>query len=192
MALIVEKAAELYGTFDEMLPQLSYIFLGVEKSGPGTLVAAAIQAKKNGCAGIGRDPTDCHTSTKYFGDTGFHSDFRDGYNQLFHLWGYIADTAAPGHPFMGGVGFVESNIGNFGHEIVQSIFRYPKGGEGTSWQDFELSGQGMYIGELITTGSITPNELATVIRNNIGPNGPGSSGEFQMLTQLFGPLAGQR
>ncbi len=188
MVNIVNKAAQLYGNYEDMLPMLSGIFIGVDKYGPGTLWAA----RNTGCAGVGREPHDCPGATDYFGDQGFHPDFQDGHNQLFHLWGYIANTAVPGNSLKGGWGILEATAANSVHEVVQSILRYPDQGWGTSWQDFELSGQGMYIGALITTGTIKPSELADAIRNNVGAQGPGSRGEFQMLNNIFGPLAGQQ
>lgn len=188
MVNIVNKAAQLYGDFDEMLSMLSNIFIGVNRYGPGTLWAA----KNTGCAGVGREPHDCLGATDYFGDQGFHPDFQDGHNQLFHLWGYVAETAAPGNSFKGGLGILIGTGANVFHEVAQSILRYPDHRWGTSWQDFELSGQGMYIGSLITTGSIKPSELGAAIMNNVGAQGPGSGGEFQMFSGFFGPLAGQQ
>ena len=92
----------------------------------------------------------------------------------------------------GGWGTAEAVGGNVVHELAQSVVQYPDNGWGTSWQDYTLSGAGMYIGGMITTGSITPYDLAGVIKDTVGPNGPGSMGFFQMFNYVLGPLAGQR
>jgi hypothetical protein len=180
MAEIIEAGAKQYKDYDTLLPALSVVFLGIKKSGPGTLWAA----KGTGCAGIGKDTHDCTFELKSFSDTGFHSDFRDGHNQPFHLWGYIAETASPGNPIKGSLGIGEALGANVVHELGQSVLHYPDNGWGTSWQDYTLSGVGMKIGSMITAGLIQPNELGGVIRSSIGPSGPGSLGFFQFFNGL--------
>jgi len=199
MARIIEAGASVYSDFDALLPALSGVFIGVERSGPGTLWAAAVAAQQDGCAGVGRDIEDCPTNTVYFRDTGFHPDFRDTHNQIFHLWGYIANTAVPGNTFKGNMGVFEAVAANGFHEIDQSIIatvgeKLGMGGDafgpGTSWQDYVLSEAGMKIGTLITNQAITPMELADLIRNMIGSQGSGSGGRLQQLQDYYGPLYG--
>ena len=195
MAKIVEAGARVYKDFDTLLPALSAVFLGVEASGPGTLWAAA-QSTRNGggCAGVGRDPRDCSSNEVSFTDTGFHLDFRDFHNQIFHLWGYIANTASPGDASGGLIGLEEAVLGNIVHEYVQSVIANMGTGDslgwGTSWNDFVLSEAGMEIGVLITNQAITPSELAGVIRDRIGSNGLGSNGVLQVYENQYGPLYG--
>jgi RHS repeat-associated protein len=201
MARIIEAGARVYNNFSTLLPALSSVFLGVETSGPGTLVAAVKLAGQYGCAGVGREPRDCSTNTEYFSDTGFHSDFRDFHNQLYHLWGYIANTAAPGNHIAGFAGTLVGVQANGFHEQDQSIIASTARklgfddwaddkGWGTSWQDYVLSEAGMRIGALITDQTIAPRELANIIRHTIGPQGPGSNGRLQRLQNYYGPLYG--
>ena len=188
MAQITEKAAVHQRDWDDVLPALSGVFLGVRSSGALTLLRAGLNPDK--CAGLGHEPHDCPGNSCYFGDEGFHNDFQDEHNQPWHAWGYIAQTAVPG----GGARAVAAAFGlgavaNVGHEIVQSVVRYD-GGWGTSWQDFVLSEAAMAIGARITAGAITPAELGRVLRASFGPAGPGSGGRLQYLEGRYGPLAG--
>jgi hypothetical protein len=194
MTSIIEAGAGAYRNFDRLLPQLSNIFLGVSEFGPGTLLDAALMSDKNGCAGVGREPRDCASAKYYFTDTGFHPDFRDFHNQPYHLWGYIANTAAPGNKANGLKGLEEAIFANIFHEYAQSRLAsagiMKDRGRGTSWYDFVLSEAGMEIGILITDQAITPAELAGVIRERIGPSGPGSAGVLQIYQDQYGPLYG--
>ena len=196
MTKIIREGARVYRDFKDLLPALSAIFLGVDTYGPGALWAA----KSTGCAGVGREPHDCSSATDYFSDTGFNSDFRDGHNQIFHLWGYIANTSTPGNSALGFAGLFVATFANGFHEIDQSniakvgqkfgIQKAMDLGWGTSWQDFTLSIAGMKIGSLITNQAISPSELADVIQSSIGPLGSGSNGELQSLQNAYGPLYG--
>jgi hypothetical protein len=128
-----------------------------------------------GCAGLGRDPHDCSGNTQYFSDRGFHEDFRDGYNQPYHIWSYIAATAQPG---MGTFDYAQvlgwASLGNYVHEVVESKYNVVSGGYGTSWEDYTASWAGMQIGALITNQSITPADVGDTMRYMLGPQGPGS------------------
>jgi hypothetical protein len=171
MAIIVEVAASAYGTYDRMLPQLSNVFLGIRSSGPGTLPLALVDTTlmrwEDECHGVGRDTSDCPGNVDYFTDLGFHPDFRDNNNQLFHVWAYIAETSFPQDPRWGQVGQATGALANWLHDSVQT-------GPGVSLQDYHLSQAGMEIGLLITNQAISPAELADVIRWRLGIGGPGS------------------
>ena len=95
MAQIVDYAAYLYGNYQQMMPMLSGIFLGLEQSNSITVFNAAFR-DYNACnLAIGREQNDCKTEDgRSFRDLGFHPDFRDNHNQLFHFWAYVSTTAA--------------------------------------------------------------------------------------------------
>ncbi len=193
-ATISDLTASVYPEWGEFLPEMGEAFVGTRTTGPTALAAAALAG---GCAGLGREPRDCPSNEYYFGDTGFHRDFRDTHNQPYHVWGYIAQTATPGTPGDYGAGVIVGIAGNVFHEMVQSALGdSPLGlfeqGWGTSWQDYALSVAGMEIGASITSQAITPAELGDVMRYRLGPQGPGSRGMRQFLEQAFGPLAGSR
>jgi hypothetical protein len=192
MARIIFAAARLYQQWDPFMQALSQIFLGTGHAGAGTLISAVAAG---GCGGLGREPRDCPGNTIYFSDTGFHPDFRDEHNQIYHVWGYIAET------YKGNiVGKGLAHIGNEVHEFAQSKLQElfdglnidSDIGWGTSWQDYVLSEAGMQIGALIADEAITPAELAGVVREMLGPSGSGSNGMLDWLTQTYGPLAGQQ
>jgi len=185
---IIEAGEGAYRSYERMMPQLSNIFIGVPNYGPGTLLAAS---GAGGCAGVGRDPVDCPTNASWFGDTGFHSDFRDRHNQLFHLWAYIAQTSSPGNPAGALAGLVEATGANAFHEIGQSVAHRPADGWGTSWQDYGLSVEGMILGLDISSGVMEPSELAGSISEAVSAQGQGSWGLVHAFTAVFGPMAGQ-
>jgi len=122
---------------------------------------------------------------------GFHRDFRDKHNQPYHVWGYIAQTAAPGNLLSNDFNtIVLSNWANLVHEIVQSKLNIDQG-FGTSWQDYVLAEAGVKIGYEITTGLIvSPSDLGDALRRELGPEGPGSMGRLHWLESTFGPLRG--
>jgi RHS repeat-associated protein len=194
MTKIIDAGSRVYGDYDTLLPALSGVFLGSDTYGPGTLWAA----KGTGCAGVGREPHDCAGASDYFSDTGFHSDFQDEHNQLFHVWAYIANTSSPGSSNI--VGLIIASFANGFHEVDQSniakigqVFGNQAmmgKGWGTSWQDYTLSLAGIYIGSLITDQVVTPSELAGTISSIIGSQGPGSNGLMQMYQRTYGPLYG--
>lgn len=161
MAKIVEKAADIYdGDWDQMLPALTGIFNGVQMSGPGTLITSALNSDR--CAGVGRSTRDCPSNQYSFGDVGFHPDFRDGDNQLYHVWAYIAETATPGKRPLDGFGYIIGNIANGFHEVIQAVLGIDL--DGTSWEDYFLSVEGMEIGMQIANGTISPYNLGNVLR----------------------------
>ena len=86
MALIVDQSALVYdGDWGGMLPALTMIFNGTSETAPNDLYSSAFETE--GCAGVGRSENDCPSGQYHFGDSGFHEDFQDSDNQLYHLWG---------------------------------------------------------------------------------------------------------
>ena len=166
MVKIIQAGASVYHDFGTLMPALTMIFNGSDKTGPGALIAAL---GVGGCAGAGRDPHDCATNADkpHFQDTGFHSDFRDGYNQPYHAWGYIAETSSPGRPVAGIIGQLTAVGGNVFHEYIQSLLGIDNG-YGTSWQDYVLAERAADIGVLITDQVITPIELAEIVQTYFG------------------------
>ncbi len=141
------------------------------------------------CAGVGRDPHGCRGINQYFSDARFHSEFRDGYNQPYHAWGYIAQSASPNNMVYGMFGAGLGLLGNLGHEVGQSVLRYPDHGWGTSWQDYGLSPKAMGVGLMISGGLISPGQLGDTVRSAFGPQGSGSFGLTPLLEMVYGPLA---
>jgi RHS repeat-associated protein len=188
MAQIVDTAASVYRTYDEMLPVLTGVFNGQGGSNPATLLIAAFG--NAGCNGIGRDPGDCPANAgpgQHFADTGFHSDFRDRHNQLFHFWAYLATVASSEWqiPLVGQIlGLTVSEAGNFTHEILQRD-------DQSTWQDYGLSVSGMQIGLYAGLGIIPPNQLGNYLRGSLGTNGYGSYGIVPALISII-PLMGNR
>jgi hypothetical protein len=175
MTDIIDLGATLFKTNDELIPVLSSIFLGTEESNSLTLWNAATGA--NPCAAVGRSVDDCpaNAARGWFGDTGFHQDFRDGFSQPFHFWAYLATAANT--EGIGPASYVPGRFvgffGNFKHEIFDSapIGTYDAG---SSWQDYALARAGTNIGTLVNLGMIPPNELGSTINGYLGPNGPGA------------------
>jgi hypothetical protein len=186
MVRIVDKAASLYSTYDEMVPALSGIFLGLEESNSRTIYNAAFN-NPDPCAAVGRP--ECTTNTVIFGDKKFHSDFSDGASQPFHFWAYLATAAntegkGPAS-YIPGRGM--SNLGNNAHEIWIPLFGYDKG---ATWQDYALSRAGMDIGTLVNIGAVPPNQLGNTIKNYVGTSGAGAF--YVNPLKFIVPLDGNR
>jgi RHS repeat-associated protein len=176
VARIVDKAAKLYKSYDEMIPALSMVFLGLKESNFLTVVHAAFSA--NPCAAVGRQVVpDCaaNAETGAFGDAGFHPDFRDRFSQPFHFWAYLATAANT--EGIGPASYVTGRFvgfwGNFKHEIFDPapIGTYDAG---ASWQDYALASAGTNIGTLINLGVVPPGQLGSTIRDYVGTGGPGA------------------
>lgn len=184
MAQIVEVGVVLYDTYDELLPELNNVFMGFRNVSFLTLLQGG-KGGYGGCAGLGRGQKDCPSNTYYFQDRGFHADFRDGGNQVYHVWPYIANVG--GKLSLGGIGLSFAQLGNYYHEIIES--RQKRGGApGSSWQDYFLSEAGMEIGVLIATGDLPITNFADHLRWRLGSEGPGSYGKTDMYQTQFGPL----
>jgi hypothetical protein len=186
MTRIIEKASKLYRTNEEMIPALSYVFLGIRESNPATLLHAL---HANPCVAIGREIRDCPANAQrgVFGDTGFNKDFRDTFSQPFHFWAYVATSAntegatGPGSYLPGRI---VSNVGNTYHEIIQPD------GAGATWQDYALARAGMNIGTLINLGVVGPDQLAGTINDYLGEGGPGAYYVDPLV--MIAPLQGNR
>jgi RHS repeat-associated protein len=180
MAQISDAYAQLYPSWTSFLEEMSLTFLGVRTFGPGTLIKAALATRQDGCIGVGREPRDCSANEEgpYFLDTGFHIDYRDGHNQPYHVWGFIAETAFPLDLKHAATGGCIAHAGNIFHDIIQShLFLNTDNSYGTSWQDYFLSLAGIEIGSGISSKLIvSPSELGRVLRDRLGPDGPGSRG----------------
>lgn len=178
MTQIVEKAAKLYKNYEDMIPALSQIFLGIEESNYLTVYNAATD-NPNPCAAIGRP--ECN-SDLYFEDAGFHRDFQDGLSQPFHFWAYLATSAnAQGSgPASYLPGRVVSHAANVYHEYYQiNVVRIQKlnlnlHDSGATWQDYALARAGMNIGTLVNMGTVSPDQLGNTIRRVLGDEGPGA------------------
>jgi hypothetical protein len=188
MKLIIEAGAKVFEDYDSLIPALSAVFIGVESSGPTTLVKAMLN--NDGCAGVGRDAHDCSSNQNYFQDKGFHKDFMDDNNQIFHVWGYIANTVSPHGSVGGSIDYGLSTGGNILHEIVQGKLKFPDGGWGTSWKDYRLSVAGMKIGLMISQDQIAATDLGNFVFQELGPNGGGANGYGKILERIIGPLPG--
>jgi hypothetical protein len=104
-----------------------------------------------------------------FSDVGFHSDFIDKGNQVFHVWPYVIAGAN------GPVGSVIGTLGNLYHEI------YQHSNDGKSWEDYALANAGMRVGYLTYGGKISPSQFGDTLRYMLGPLGPGSGGFVQKM-----------
>jgi hypothetical protein len=196
VARIVDKSAQLYSTFEKMMPALSEIFLGIEESNSLTIYHAWGVDK---CAALGRD--DCWANEEsgvFFGDKGFHRDYQDGFSQPFHFWAYLATAAnTEGNgPASYIPGRVVGNIANEVHErfappLVRLYYRDPSRVDiGSTWEDYALSRVGMNIGTLVNIGAVGPSRLGNTIRNYVGSNAPGAF--YVPLFNQIAPLDGTR
>ncbi len=196
MALMADILASVYDGWDQILPEMSQIFNGTKGYGPFSLAQAGLTSfLGGGCGGIGRETHDCpgNEGRPQFSDKGFHNDFKDGHNQPFHAWGYIAQTAVPGSWVDGLEGVLFGVVGNVVHEPMQSALSGGNGeglGWGTSWQDYVLSDKAMGIGLAISAGNVSPAQLGDIMRQVLGPQGPGSNGRLNDLITNYGRLAG--
>lgn len=171
MAEIVDTGARIFKDYDELMPALSGIFLGIEESNSLTVWNAAFGGA-DPCAAVGRDERDCPANAQRgaFGDAGFNRDFQDGFSQPFHFWAYVAtaaNTEGKG-PASYVPGQIIGNAANITHEMI-----WPDG-PGATWQDFALARAGMNIGTLVNLGMVPPDQLGNTIRTYVGAGGPGA------------------
>ena len=91
--------------------------------------------------------------------SGFHPNFDDHRNQLYHFIPYVMTMANGGDT----VGGILGLAGNYGHEYVG----IPDFGLGSSWQDSNLAYAGMVLGYMINHGLIQPDEIGNWLRNTL-------------------------
>ncbi|MEK6754348.1 MAG: RHS repeat-associated core domain-containing protein, partial [Chloroflexota bacterium] len=178
---IVDKAAQLYKNYDNMIPALSGIFLGIEESNSLTIWHAFLADR---CAALGR--ADCEANTVSFGDAGFNHDFQDGQSQPFHFWAYLATSANT--EGTGPASYMPGAIISAGANVVHEIIM--PDGAGATWQDYALAQAGINIGTLVNVGAVTPDQLGNTIKDYVGTNGPGAY-FVPLLIQIM-PLEGNR
>ena len=180
VARIVIKSHYLFRTYDEMIPRLSEIFLGIRESNSRTVYNAVFH-NPDPCSAIGRPNPNA-----FFGDEGFHEDFRDRQSQPFHFWAYLATAANTegAGPASYLLGRIVSNIANNIHEIIWTD------GPGATWQDYTLARAGMNIGTLVNIGAVPPDQLGNTIRDYIGTDGPGAP--YVAPLKIILPLEGNR
>jgi len=175
MARIVESASENFnGNWNEMMKALGMVFLGLPEnngtySGPGTLYYAEATKNKN-------PDFPTYFLGRYFKDTRFNRYYQDDNNQVYHVWGYIANTAVVnGDWHAGRIARSESIYANNYHEFTDKT-------DGSSRQDFLLSRAGIEIGSQITSDTILPNELGDVLRTNLGDS---ASVDYRFVWQYW-------
>jgi RHS repeat-associated protein len=184
MAHIVEKAKKLFKTYEDMIPALTEIFSGVEESNSWTVINAK---NSNPCKAIGREIKDCTSNTTQFFDSGFHSDYQDGHNQIFHFWSYFSTSAniQGKGPASYIPGIAMSYIGNVVHEKwASALVPDPQ----ATWQDYALTEKAMKIGFLVNVGAIPPNQLGSYLRNELGDKGEGTF--YVKFYKKYFPLSG--
>ncbi|NUM46262.1 MAG: RHS repeat-associated core domain-containing protein, partial [Anaerolineales bacterium] len=187
LAQIIEAADSIYAANDltGFLNGINLVIAGtayVSNAPAGSYLWNAVFG--NPCAAVGGD--DCPTNTQTFGDAGFHRDFRDGNNQLFHLWS--AFLSGVEHAYRG---VFLTGIGNMFHEGGEYILgKTPLGSivdkfnSGQSWEDYALTGAGVALAVDFNSGSISRSDLGNYFRTTFGPSGPGSNGFVTMMRNL--------
>jgi hypothetical protein len=189
LATISDFAASKSGNLGSYMDKMGETFLGVQTTGTFALAAAVIDTEI--CDnGKGDDPG-------IWSDRGFHEDFQDGHNQLYHVWGFVAQTTiVEGVGWDNPLGYIPQDVairigvlGNRVHDPGQSFVNLNQG-YGTSWQDYTLSNAGMSLGVGLSSSRVKPSEAGDYMRWSFGTPGPGSYGMVQALEWLFGPLRG--
>jgi RHS repeat-associated protein len=160
MTTVVKKAAYIFGKdWNGFFDATDYVFSGYYGHGAGTMW----KAHRSDFQG-------------YFdGDTGFNSDFRDNSNQVRHFWVALASAANPygDNPLGGAV----ASIGNQFHDkFVDNSSARPSNTDGVSVMDYKLSITGIDIARQIGNEVKTPSDLANVLLDRLGTDGPGYIG----------------
>jgi hypothetical protein len=123
-----------------------------------------------------------------FGGTGFHEDFTESGNQVFHFWPYLANSVK------GLLGVGEAFAANAYHEVYEGLIPQ-KSENGTGYDvqhngssaDYALSSVAIGIGLRVQLGTLSIDELPKYLRIRLGPEGPGSHG-FVQTTENTLPL----
>ncbi len=161
MAKIVDTAADIFnGDLDQMMRALGMVFLGLPSEGPFYGPGTLDKAHKIAEGYKDQSLPDYYLGDYFKNDRGFGEIYRDGSeNQVYHLWGYIAQTTVLSNNINLITGALdEARLANVGHEF------FPDGNQGGSREDFALGVAGMYIGRQITFGEISPFDLGNVLR----------------------------
>jgi hypothetical protein len=162
MASIVDLGATLFNTYDELIPVLTDVFLGVEESNAFTVLHAYKVPESEFCSIVGRFCED-DDEKGFFLDDGFYWMYQDGDNQPYHFWTYLSTAAnTEGSTYLSGM--VVGTIANALHETV--VYDDPKS---RSWQDFALGQEGISIGLLINWGVLPPDRLGDYLRTSLAP-----------------------
>jgi hypothetical protein len=157
MGKVLERAAYIYGRdWNGFLDSTTYVFTGYYGHGSGAMWGA----HKSDFSG-------------YFdGDSGFNQGFQDGSNQVRHFWAAFATAANPsGHNPLGAA---SANLGNWWHDIATDGF----GNDGATIKDYELSITGIDIAGQVGNEIKTPFDLAGIILDRLGTDGPGYTGPW--------------
>jgi len=153
IAQIADLATTFYDDLGQVLTFLSEVFVGIPADNPLILLEAALNRDINpGNSGL------------EFGDTGFHPDFRDGGNQVFHVWPYVVQ---------GSWGIVGGLVGNFGNRFHERWQPFARGGK--SEKDYALAQSGLLLGTLVYFDHIPLNQFGNAIRYLFGETGPGAN-----------------
>jgi hypothetical protein len=113
-----------------------------------------------------------------FGDKGFHPNYQDGQNQLYHFWAYVT-TIANGNNFGG---WFEGTLGNVGHEMFDPLEAFrtlAQGRSGTSWEDYHLAYTGMALGEKLISGAVPIEQAGAWMRGALSTEFPGTKDNWQ-------------
>ena len=119
-----------------------------------------------------------------FGDTGFHRDYRDQQNQVYHYWAYVATVALQNNI----LGRATANLGNTYHEFIDpidaanTIIQHKP--SGLSWEDYYLARAGWATGELLAGGKITVNQAGSFMRMALSTEYPGTGDDANRAVGL--------
>jgi hypothetical protein len=170
------------------LSLMTRIIMGVDSS-PLSPLAAVTNGDK--CSGWGRDPGDCpenEITGLFLLDSGFHSDYQDKNNQVFHFWASVdavgGASSETGMLARNALVFIGLQVF---HEGIQGVLiGTPLGDPGSSWEDYALTDRGMLIGTGLAMEYFQPSEVGDRIRNMLSQPWPG---DIDALYQIF-PLPG--
>ena len=157
MGMVINKAVYIYGKdWNGFLDATTYVFTGYYGHGS----RAMWEAHSGNFSG-------------YFdSDSGFNQVFQDGSNQVRHFWAAFATAANPygDNP----VGEASARFGNWWHDLATDGF----GNDGATMKDYELSITGIDIASQVGNKIKSPSDLAGVLLDRLGTNGPGYTGPW--------------
>jgi hypothetical protein len=178
---VVRIAARIFGgDWEGFMDATTYAFLGIEWHGSGTMLLARIQERD---------------FKGYFGkarDTGYHDDFRDGNNQIYHFWAGFASAVQPNsynsYPGQGSRASgapIISHIGNIWHD--NPIFDSKDPYDGKSARDYSLTLASIDIAKQVGPNKLiqNPSDLVWYLDKRLGEFGPGSNGFVDQYSGLW-------